>query len=439
MANCLLQFVLLLAFAPATVGGHGFRSLHGCKHEPTKKHVVLEWSVADSSVFDTVHELWLLDNRPDWKHSSGQKMRHVDVDSVATLMSVHCNNSGLTATWQSETACDGTSDNCNKHDKVFFPVEFLARWASGSEATPSHRQSVALNQATFAGLKSHNFFDVMNSDGGLLAFMHDVYEHGVGFVHDSPTNLEILQKVSARMGGVMSTLYGKQWSMKSKVTTGPKNNIAYSSLQLPLHQDLVYYESPPGLQLLHCISFDERIVGGESTLMDIFHVAEVLRREAPAAFKTLVEIPVTFQKGDMQREAPAQYEYRKPHIVVHPTSGDIIEVTWSPPFEGPLRIASSRVEEYYDARKIFEETLANVSKTHLLEYRMKDGMLVAFNNRRILHGRNGFSEFPGSERHFEGVYINIDEFLNRLQVMQKLVTGDNSASHDMMHVGNRNF
>ena len=30
-------------------------------------------------------------------------------------------------------------------------------------------------------------------------------------------------------------------------------NVAYSSVQLDLHMDLVYFESPPGLQLLHCL------------------------------------------------------------------------------------------------------------------------------------------------------------------------------------------
>ena len=30
-------------------------------------------------------------------------------------------------------------------------------------------------------------------------------------------------------------------------------NLAYSTDELAIHMDLVYYESPPGLQLLHCI------------------------------------------------------------------------------------------------------------------------------------------------------------------------------------------
>ena len=60
-------------------------------------------------------------------------------------------------------------------------------------------------------------------------------------------------------------------------------------------QDLVYYESPPGLQLLHCMKFDEgcaiframfgylfsvyiSIQGGDSTFADAIQAAELLRK-----------------------------------------------------------------------------------------------------------------------------------------------------------------
>ena len=52
-------------------------------------------------------------------------------------------------------------------------------------------------------------------------------------------------------------------------------NIAYTNVGLAPHVDLMYLESPPGLQFLHCVRFDEDVKGGESTLVDVFHVAEV--------------------------------------------------------------------------------------------------------------------------------------------------------------------
>ena len=34
------------------------------------------------------------------------------------------------------------------------------------------------------------------------------------------------------------------------------SDIAYTPMELPLHMDLTYNESTPGLQLLHCLRFD---------------------------------------------------------------------------------------------------------------------------------------------------------------------------------------
>lgn len=92
-------------------------------------------------------------------------------------------------------------------------------------------------------------------------------------------------------------------------------NIAYSNIELDFHMDLVYYESPPGLQLLHCVRLathywspshhnnchyafrnDECVKGGESVMLDAFFMAEQLRSEHPDHFKTLTRVPATFQK-----------------------------------------------------------------------------------------------------------------------------------------------
>ena len=78
--------------------------------------------------------------------------------------------------------------------------------------------------------------------------------------------------------------------------------------------DLAYYESPPGLQFLHCIQFDDGIRGGESRFVDVFQAAERLRATDPEAFKTLCRVPATFLKRHLTRAAPAFMEYQRPHI-----------------------------------------------------------------------------------------------------------------------------
>lgn len=43
--------------------------------------------------------------------------------------------------------------------------------------------------------------------------------------------------------------------------------------------------------------------------------------------------------------------------------------------------------------------------------------LVAFNNRRILHGRRPFAATASVRRHLEGAYVEFDEFLSCLRGM----------------------
>ena len=112
-------------------------------------------------------------------------------------------------------------------------------------------------------------------------------------------------------------------------------NIAYTNCELDSHLDLPYYESPPGIQMLHCLENNQDvIIGGESLLLDVHHCAALFREEDPEAFQTLCEVPATFIKNHLERENPAQMFYRRPHFSVDSISGDINAVFWSPSFEG---------------------------------------------------------------------------------------------------------
>jgi gamma-butyrobetaine dioxygenase len=112
-------------------------------------------------------------------------------------------------------------------------------------------------------------------------------------------------------------------------------NIAYTNAGLDLHMDLAYYESPPGIQMLHCLQNDQAVIeGGESMLLDVHHCAELLRAEDPEAFRVLCEVPATFVKDHLERVHPAQMFYRRPHFALDRASGDVAAVFWSPNFEG---------------------------------------------------------------------------------------------------------
>eukprot|EP00941_MAST-03F_sp_MAST-3F-sp1_P003735 g3735.t1 len=236
-----------------------------------------------------------------------------------------------------------------------------------------------------------------------------------------------VEAMACRLGPVMETLYGRGFDVRQESNA---INIAYTSAHLKLHMDLPYYESPPGIQMLHCVSFDPAVIGGESTFLDTFAVAEEFRRRSPQLFEVLCRIPATFMKDHLDRESPAQMYYRRPHIVVEDgdVEGAITSVFWSPPFEGPLRASSSSdVSAYYKAYRAFAEFIDSeeVKERWWLETRLDEGDLVSFNQRRMLHGRNAFTLSDNIElstnragRHLQGCYVNIDDFLSRHRALE---------------------
>lgn len=158
--------------------------------------------------------------------------------------------------------------------------------------------------------------------------------------------------------------------------------------------DLAYYESPPGIQLLHCMEFPAAVKGGDSTFYDTFVLAELLREREPEAFATLVRVAATFQKSHAERERPAQMFYTRPHIVTDTggAAGDVIAVFWSPPFEGPLCAPPEDVAAYYAAYDAFADLMEDeaVMAQHMVSLRLEPGDTVTFNQRRLLHVRGEF-------------------------------------------------
>ena len=94
-------------------------------------------------------------------------------------------------------------------------------------------------------------------------------------------------------------------------------NLAYTSGSLPLHNDLVMYTSPPGIQILHSIqsvacilcwsdalSFNlcrNDAIGGESCLLDAFPVLEEMHVKHPEEFHILMRVPAVFQRIHLDR------------------------------------------------------------------------------------------------------------------------------------------
>jgi alpha-ketoglutarate-dependent taurine dioxygenase len=348
------------------------------------------------------------------------------------------NGTMLCVTWVKDDETFASFYDMNWLWSCGYSEDALKRRRDETEIRQEHalRRDSALFKIDYDQIQSEG-----NNDSARYELLQAVLRDGAALVQNTPSDaIDPASSVAflgrALAGGSLShgQLYGDTFHVQSQSNA---NNLAYTSVPLPPHQDLAYYQSAPGLQLLHCVN-NLGVRGGESTLVDALAAANEFRRLAPDLFQTLVKFEATFIK---QREG-ADMVYYRPHIC-HDSFGSITSVHWSPPFEGPLALASQDVEDYYLAYAAFECMLDNSlpPRTHLpipdalrnalsdyangytWEQRLNPGEVLVFNNQRMVHGRRGFEMVDGAEgpadRHLAGCYTNMEDTLNQYRLLRR--------------------
>jgi [2-(trimethylamino)ethyl]phosphonate dioxygenase len=94
-------------------------------------------------------------------------------------------------------------------------------------------------------------------------------------------------------------------------------------------------------------------------------------------------------------------------------TGGVRAVRYNDRSMGPLDIDPDEVRAFYAAYRLFASMLHNPSMT--VGFRMKPGDLFIVDNRRVLHGRRGFS---GGRRHLQGTYADTDSLMSKLRVLE---------------------
>src|SRR5690606_18117044 len=145
-------------------------------------------------------------------------------------------------------------------------------WQRGSMGH-SDPKRILWNRASYesllaAGRCRISYQDWIGSDnngrdaGATAAFqsaLADLRRTGLIFVTDVPTSEHSVERVAHRIGPLQDTFYGRTWDVRNKARA---ENVAYTDKFLCLHQDLMYHDPVPGLQLLHCLA--NTCEGGES-------------------------------------------------------------------------------------------------------------------------------------------------------------------------------
>lgn len=275
------------------------------------------------------------------------------------------------------------------HVSHFAPADILAE----ADRTPRQNglpQPVAWT-STLAALPRHAWSEAPD----LMAMAGDFLRYGFVILSGVPSRDGALLEVARAFGFPRETNFGTVFDVRSLPNA---NDLAYTSVPLAPHMDNPYRDPVPGIQLLHCLT--NRTSGGLSTLVDGLAVAEMLRRDAPEAFRLLTTTPVRF----VFRDKDAEHIRWAPPIELG-VDGAVDGINFSPRLDFAALADSEALEAFYRARRLFDRALC--SADYEIRFRLDDGDLVMFANRRTLHGRTHFDPNEGL-RHLQGCYIDMD-------------------------------
>ena len=236
-------------------------------------------------------------------------------------------------------------------------------------------------------------------------FLKDFLTHGVGILHGVPCEPGTVLAVGALFGEIRSTSWGTVFDVVSKEDA---NSLAYTNLPLVTHTDEGYRDPAPTVQLQHFLRADAS--GGESTLVDGFKIAEDMRVECPAQFELLANTILDFHFAD----DTAEHHASDPILTLRP-DGSLKAVRYSNHSVLPFRLASDRMEEFYEAYLTFASK--RESDSYQVRLKMGAGDLYMVDNHRVLHGRTGF--LSGGARHLQSCYIERDELASRVTMLER--------------------
>jgi gamma-butyrobetaine dioxygenase len=355
--------------------------------------------LADGSM-QPVHPLWLRERSTAADMLDARTEQRLynpsDLDPAVTLRSVEAVSPG----WLRIRFSDGHSA-----DFAISAIEAEAGLAPCDDGVPSP----ILWNGSLATLPAACWRAGLD-DAAILGITEDFLRYGFVLLRDVPSEPGQVLKVARQFGFPRETNFGVLFDVRS---VPDANDLAYTSLALEPHTDNPYRDPVPGIQLLHCLT--NRTAGGLSTLVNGVAVAEALRVRDAHAFQILASTPVRFRYIDRDAELIAWAP-----MIDCTVTGVVRAVHVSARLDFVPLLSAPELDRFYRARRLFDALLK--SAEFEIRFRLDDGDLVMFDNRRLLHGRTSFDPAEGL-RHLQGCYIDSDGPQSLYRVLRRRLKG----------------
>lgn len=343
--------------------------------------------------------LWLFENRMAGESIDEQtrenKLDPADLPSPDVLKGVAVASSGdLAVSWYG-------------YPTALYHSGWLRHVHEGRHTHNAHLPPVKTwTAATLPELPTFDGPSVLHDDDSLRDWLTTMVELGIARLVGLGSQEEVVAAVGLRIGALRDTNFGTTWAVTADLDPG---SVANTALPLAPHADLPTRETPPGYQLLHCRV--NECTGGLSHMTDGYAVAQHLRDAEPETYEILCRAKWIF----FNRSPEHDHRWSGP-LIDHGGPGSPVTFRTFHPVRAFPDMAEDDIPRAYEALRRFSE-LAR-SDEYQLRSVFSPGDLVAFDNRRILHGRGPFSENTG-RRVLRGAYVDHDEVYSRLRVLMR--------------------
>ncbi len=332
------------------------------------------------------HYIWLRDHCLSDKSRHSDSWEKLEDLSDRTLspepLSVEEQNGELIIDW-----------NETPSHRSIFPISWLLDHAYDPQPQTLNTKALLWNKTELEANPEKLYYDC-STDPQL--WMEQLFIRG--FVILKNIEPENLDSFLSSIGPIRDTEYGRI------VTATVGKGLSSTVKALPPHNDLTYGSGDHLLQFIYCA--ENNADGGESLVVDGFHVADDFRRDYPEYFKILVDTPLTFCRVQHEHK----YFFRsQQNLIELDRKGNISAIHFSQKNCIP-NLPFEETESFYRAYNAFSQYINNLDYRYC--FRLQSGYCLLMQNFRILHGRSAFDPNSGSREMRVG-YIEWDYFLAR--------------------------
>ncbi|KFO72360.1 Gamma-butyrobetaine dioxygenase [Cuculus canorus] len=302
-----------------------------------------------------------------------------------------------------------------------YEAEWLKKRCFSEEARAEMREDLFLPERHYwdfnLQLPKIPFQEIMYNDESAYKWLCTLKKVGIVLLTGAAARQGELIKLGHRIGFLRLTFYGPTWQVQDKADA---NNVAYTTGKLCFHTDYPVLQHPPGVQFLHCIKQTDS--GGESEVVDGFHVCNKLKKQNPQAYQILSSTAVDYT--DVGVDFCDFAVQCKQRIIDVDSRGQAIRINYNNATRDTVfDIPAEKVRPFYAALKEFDDLLN--STEHKFTYKLKPGDILTFDNWRVLHGRQSYPSGPAVTRHLEGAYADWDVVMSRLRLLKERVLNRN--------------